>query len=84
MLRERPGCLSRILKPIADFADFFALKDEPPKTRYVKTSNGMMAELDELRPDQFAEAMSEAFKTGKVVYGYFDEETGKFILKELK
>lgn len=82
MSPERLGFLGRVLKPITDFADFFAMREKPPKTRYVKTTSGMIVELGEDLPDTLAEAMAQAMKADKQISGYFDEETGEVFIEE--
>lgn len=82
MSPERPGFLGRILKPIADFADFFAMREKPPTTRFVKTTTGMIVELGEDLPDALAEAMAQAMKTNKTISGYFDKRTGTTVLEK--
>ena len=77
MSTERRGCL-KILGPLEKL---FAVKDKPLKTRFVKTESGIEVELDELQPDEFAEGMAKTFLTGKATVGYFDEETGKFVIE---
>lgn len=49
----------------------------------VKTSSGIEVQLEDNQPDEFAEGIARAFLTGKATMGYFDEETGKFVSKDL-
>lgn len=78
-MAERSGCL----KYLGPLAELFAVKDKPG-TRFIKTESGISVELQDDQPDEFAEGMAQTFLTGKATFGYFDEEKGEFIIKELE
>lgn len=78
-MAERSGCL----KYLGPLAELFAVKGKAG-TRFVKTESGIGVELLDDQPDEFAEGMAQAFLTGKPTIGYFDEEKGDFIIKELE
>ncbi|QQG41246.1 MAG: hypothetical protein HYV90_03675 [Candidatus Woesebacteria bacterium] len=81
MNKERPGCLN-FLGPLANL---FAVRDDRTKldTRMVRSESGIEVELDSDQPDDFAEGIATSFLKGKPTVTYFDEATGKFIVKEL-
>lgn len=70
-------------RPVADLTASDT-GEEPSKTRYVKTSTGMIVELGEDLPDELAEAMAQAMKTKKGSTGYYDEAMGKIIFEVQK
>ena len=91
---ERPKWLSKILDFFKQNKTTEMIGTRP-KTRFVKSTeitidkNGKTS-IDEIgvellndQPDEFARSIAHTFRTGKGMFGSFDEKTGKWISKEI-
>ena len=76
---ERP----RFLKLIARLLSRKCFPNKPNQNRVITTESGLKVELSERYPDDYAEVIAKVFKTGNSVIGTFNEETGKFDIKNL-